>query len=156
MILDAEYNLHLHVSSNILLLSVGFFSFAGLESAELRTMHGLLLEMTLLYMCQIIIKMAAANGVRRIWVGQNGLLSTPAVSAVIRDRVGHDVSISFAFLLWLFPPMFQKCLSYFNVDTDTPLSLSTEYRDLRQMEDLFWLQVTTLVDPMRLVCAVFS
>ena len=99
MILDAEYNLHLHVSSNILFLSVGFFAFAGLESAELRTMHGLLLEMTLLYMCQIIIKMAAANGVRRIWVGQNGLLSTPAVSAVIRDRVGHDVSISFAFLL---------------------------------------------------------
>ncbi|KAB1205780.1 Phosphoglucomutase, cytoplasmic [Morella rubra] len=41
---------------------------------------------------QIIIKMAAANGVRRIWVGQNGLLSTPAVSAVIRDRVGIDGS----------------------------------------------------------------
>lgn len=40
---------------------------------------------------QIIIKMAAANGVRRIWVGQNGLLSTPAVSAVIRERVGADV-----------------------------------------------------------------
>lgn len=36
--------------------------------------------------------MAAANGVRRIWVGQNGLLSTPAVSAVIRERVGVDVS----------------------------------------------------------------
>jgi phosphoglucomutase len=36
--------------------------------------------------------MAAANGVRRVWVGQNGLLSTPAVSAVIRDRVGVDVS----------------------------------------------------------------
>ncbi|KAB5538061.1 hypothetical protein DKX38_015594 [Salix brachista] len=41
---------------------------------------------------QIIIKMAAGNGVRRIWVGQNGLLSTPAVSAVIRERVGVDVS----------------------------------------------------------------
>lgn len=41
---------------------------------------------------QIITKMAAANGVRRIWVGQNGLLSTPAVSAVIRERVGVDVS----------------------------------------------------------------
>lgn len=38
--------------------------------------------------------MAAANGVRRVWVGQNGLLSTPGVSAVIRERVGHDVSIS--------------------------------------------------------------
>ncbi|XP_010044210.2 phosphoglucomutase, cytoplasmic isoform X3 [Eucalyptus grandis] len=41
---------------------------------------------------QIIIKMSAANGVRRVWVGQNGLLSTPAVSAVIRERVGHDGS----------------------------------------------------------------
>lgn len=36
--------------------------------------------------------MAAANGVRRIWVGQDSLLSTPAVSAVIRERVGADVS----------------------------------------------------------------
>ncbi|XP_011038598.1 PREDICTED: phosphoglucomutase, cytoplasmic [Populus euphratica] len=41
---------------------------------------------------QIIIKMAAGNGVRRVWVGQNGLLSTPAVSAVIRERVGVDGS----------------------------------------------------------------
>ncbi|URE30132.1 Phosphoglucomutase, cytoplasmic [Musa troglodytarum] len=41
---------------------------------------------------QIIIKMAAANGVRRVWVGQNSLLSTPAVSAVIRERVGADGS----------------------------------------------------------------
>ncbi|KAJ4710023.1 Phosphoglucomutase [Melia azedarach] len=41
---------------------------------------------------QIITKMAAANGVRRIWIGQNGLLSTPAVSAVIRERVGADGS----------------------------------------------------------------
>ncbi|XAR63657.1 Phosphoglucomutase (alpha-D-glucose-1,6-bisphosphate-dependent) [Bertholletia excelsa] len=49
---------------------------------------------------QIIIKMAAANGVRRIWVGQNGLLSTPAVSAVIRERVGSDGSrASGAFIL---------------------------------------------------------
>ncbi|KAL4586729.1 hypothetical protein LXL04_011373 [Taraxacum kok-saghyz] len=43
---------------------------------------------------QIIIKMAAANGVRRIWVGQNGLLSTPAVSAVVRERVAADGSKS--------------------------------------------------------------
>ncbi|CAN0871633.1 Phosphoglucomutase, cytoplasmic, partial [Linum grandiflorum] len=41
---------------------------------------------------QIIIKMAAGNGVRLVWVGQNGLLSTPAVSAVIRERVGPDGS----------------------------------------------------------------
>ncbi|CAL5400007.1 unnamed protein product [Camellia sinensis] len=41
---------------------------------------------------QIIIKMSAANGVRRVWVGQNGLLSTPAVSAVVRERVGADGS----------------------------------------------------------------
>ncbi|XP_057534320.1 phosphoglucomutase, cytoplasmic-like [Amaranthus tricolor] len=49
---------------------------------------------------QIIIKMSAANGVRRVWVGQNGLLSTPAVSAVIRERVGTDGSkASGAFIL---------------------------------------------------------
>ncbi|XP_073280307.1 phosphoglucomutase, cytoplasmic-like [Primulina huaijiensis] len=41
---------------------------------------------------QVIIKMAAAIGVRRIWLGQNGLLSTPAVSCVVRQRVGHDGS----------------------------------------------------------------
>jgi phosphoglucomutase len=35
---------------------------------------------------QIIIKMAVANGVRRIVIGHNGLLSTPAVSAIIREN----------------------------------------------------------------------
>lgn len=35
---------------------------------------------------QVIIKMAAANGVKRILVGHKGLLSTPAVSAIIRER----------------------------------------------------------------------
>jgi len=35
---------------------------------------------------QIIIKMAFANGVGRIWCGTGGLLSTPATSAVIRAR----------------------------------------------------------------------
>lgn len=40
---------------------------------------------------QIIIKIAAANGVKKVWVGQDGLLSTPAVSCIIRDRVGPDV-----------------------------------------------------------------
>ena len=34
---------------------------------------------------QTIIKMAFANGVTRVWVGQDGLLSTPAVSAIIRE-----------------------------------------------------------------------
>lgn len=49
---------------------------------------------------QIIIKMSAANGVKCVWVGQNGLLSTPAVSAVIRERVGKDgFKASGAFIL---------------------------------------------------------
>ncbi|XP_073267882.1 phosphoglucomutase, cytoplasmic isoform X2 [Populus alba] len=44
------------------------------------------------YFSKDAIQMAAGNGVRRVWVGQNGLLSTPAVSAVIRERVGVDGS----------------------------------------------------------------
>ena len=35
---------------------------------------------------QIILKMAAANGIAKVLVGQNGLLSTPAVSALIRQH----------------------------------------------------------------------
>ncbi|XAR66188.1 Phosphoglucomutase (alpha-D-glucose-1,6-bisphosphate-dependent) [Bertholletia excelsa] len=35
---------------------------------------------------QIIIKIAAGNGVRKILVGKEGIMSTPAVSAVIRKR----------------------------------------------------------------------
>lgn len=35
---------------------------------------------------QIIIKMGVANGVKRFWIGGEGLLSTPAVSATIRER----------------------------------------------------------------------
>jgi phosphoglucomutase len=35
---------------------------------------------------QTIIRMAAANGVAQLLVGRNGLLSTPATSAVIRER----------------------------------------------------------------------
>ncbi len=38
---------------------------------------------------QVIIKMAAANGVSRLKVGQNGLLSTPAVSNIIRKYQLH-------------------------------------------------------------------
>lgn len=37
---------------------------------------------------QTICRMAAANGVARVWVGIDGLLSTPAASAVIREREG--------------------------------------------------------------------
>ena len=33
---------------------------------------------------QIIVRMAAANGVGRVLVGQHGILSTPAASCVIR------------------------------------------------------------------------
>lgn len=34
---------------------------------------------------QIIIRVAAANGVGKVIVGEDGMLSTPAVSAVIRE-----------------------------------------------------------------------
>ncbi len=40
-------------------------------------------------MIQTIISMCAANGIHRIWVGKDGLLSTPAVSAIIREREKH-------------------------------------------------------------------
>lgn len=51
------------------------------------------------FMLQIIIKIAAANGVKRVWVGQDTLLSTPAVSAIIRDRVNSYVSSNVTFLM---------------------------------------------------------
>lgn len=38
---------------------------------------------------QIIIKLAAGNGVRKMYVGQNGFLATPAASAVIRARKAY-------------------------------------------------------------------
>lgn len=37
---------------------------------------------------QIISKIAVAEGVSRLWIGKDGLLSTPAASAVIRSRDG--------------------------------------------------------------------
>ncbi|KAG5182433.1 Phosphoglucomutase, cytoplasmic [Tribonema minus] len=39
---------------------------------------------------QTIIRMAAANGAGQVWVGQGGLLSTPAVSAMIREKRGAE------------------------------------------------------------------
>jgi len=35
---------------------------------------------------QTIVKMGVANGVKTIWIGKDGLLSTPAVSAIIREH----------------------------------------------------------------------
>ena len=37
---------------------------------------------------QTIFKVAAANKIGRVWVGQNGILSTPSVSVIIREREG--------------------------------------------------------------------
>jgi len=37
---------------------------------------------------QTIIKMAFANGVKELWIGLNGLMSTPCVSEIIRTRNG--------------------------------------------------------------------
>jgi phosphoglucomutase len=46
---------------------------------------------------QIIVKIAVANGVKRIVIGQDGLLSTPACSAIIREK----------------GPIWQKCFGAF-------------------------------------------
>ncbi|CAI5742739.1 unnamed protein product [Peronospora destructor] len=47
---------------------------------------------------QIIVKMAVAYGVDRFWIGKDGLLSTPCVSAVVREREGGSVAFG-AFIL---------------------------------------------------------
>ena len=48
---------------------------------------------------QKIVKIAVGFGVNRIWIGESGLLSTPAVSAIIRER-GPNWQKSFgAFIL---------------------------------------------------------
>ncbi|KAG5505701.1 hypothetical protein JKF63_05036 [Porcisia hertigi] len=39
---------------------------------------------------QMILRISAANGVRRVWVGQHGLLSTPVVSTMVRRRRDAD------------------------------------------------------------------
>ncbi len=48
---------------------------------------------------QVILKMAAANGVAKIIVGQNGLLSTPAVSTLIRQHRKRDNSVQGGIIL---------------------------------------------------------
>ncbi|RNF17627.1 putative phosphoglucomutase [Trypanosoma conorhini] len=48
---------------------------------------------------QTIIKLAAANGVSNIWVGKDGLLSTPAVSNIIRQRRDGNIRAKGAFIL---------------------------------------------------------
>ena len=49
---------------------------------------------------QTILRIAAANGVRRCWVGTGTLMATPAVSATIRDRTGAAGEKAFgAFIL---------------------------------------------------------
>jgi len=45
---------------------------------------------------QIIIKMSAANGVGHVYVGEHGIMSTPAASAFIRKK-NHDHGENYCF-----------------------------------------------------------
>lgn len=118
------------------------------------------LSLTIWYMCliyswQIIIKMSAANGVRRVWVAQNGLLSTPAVSCVVRERVAADVCNSFQRPSCLFFCLFMLIM-WFIILTWYSNLFALHDRDLRLLEHLSWQQATTLVVHMRSVSATFS
>lgn len=42
---------------------------------------------------QTIVRILAANGIRNIWIPQNGIMSTPAVSAAIRRRTAAGVGV---------------------------------------------------------------
>ncbi len=43
---------------------------------------------------QIIIKISAANGIAKLLIGQDGIFSTPAVSAIIRARGAYGLILS--------------------------------------------------------------
>src|SRR4029450_12088883 len=45
---------------------------------------------------QVVLKIAAANGIGRVLVGRGGILSTPAASCVIRERKADGGIILFA------------------------------------------------------------
>lgn len=85
--------------------------------------------------------MAAANGVRRVWVGKNTLLSTPAVSAVIRERSGADVrylslSLWCSYLWFCFFSSLCSCLSTTCMMVMRDLTPVSGNRDQKQREHL--------------------
>lgn len=72
---------------------------------------------------QIIIKMAFAAGVARVWCGTHGLLSTPATSAVIRMRggKGYEPFGGLGILVPNFIPPFTEACTTSSVFTLVPL-----------------------------------